>query len=361
MLALEKSVRESVQVLCDAVPATLLRYFQQILPLAKCDAGDGRVVGQLLVDLLGRNPKDLPRAIREFADRTAMLRDCGFAHIGDMLARLLSANLQGRPDDDATAIASTSVRTVAIGLDRSALTEKQAIAIGSAIAWSVHQAHALAAGLKKVVKSHGALQAMRSQYAWFMPMLEVVMAHKAAQPRGSVVVNRLRSIISPVASIDVALHADAADEESGFSSVVRLGAHGPRLAVCPLASDALMPCGPRLALVHCLVPAEARHHRCLRMPLRARSSIRRSQSPLQLPRRWARLRMTRLMSEVNLRCRTLHSGGVPLCALPIGTLRTCTGPRRSEQYSRSGHPPKAMNPTETPLECLAGRDGNYPC
>ena len=47
--------------------------------------------------------------------------------------------------------------------------------------------------------------------------------------------------------------------------------------------------------------AAARHHRCLRMPLQARSSIRRSQSPLQLPRRWARLRMPRTMSEVNLR------------------------------------------------------------
>jgi hypothetical protein len=67
------------------------------------------------------------------------------------------------------------------------------------------------------------------------------MAHKAAHPRGSVVMNRLRSGIKRVASNDVALHADAANEESGFSSVVRLGAHGPRLAVCPLARDALMP------------------------------------------------------------------------------------------------------------------------
>jgi hypothetical protein len=156
-----------------------------------------------------------------------MLRDCGFAHIGEMLVQLLSANLQGRPNDNATAIASTSVTTVAVGSNRSALTKKQAIAIGSAIASSVYQAQSLAAGLKRVVHTHGALQAMRSEYAWFMPMLEVVMAHKSAHPRGSVVVNRLRSIISPVASIDVALHADAADEESGFSSVVRLGAHGP--------------------------------------------------------------------------------------------------------------------------------------
>ena len=150
-----------------------------------------------------------------------------------MLARLLSADVHGRPVDDATAIPSTPTTVVhtaaVVGLDPSSLTEKQAVAIGSAIASSVRQAQAVAARLKKVVKSHGTLQAMESEYAWFMPMLEVIMAHKAAHSRGSVTVamNRLRSIISPVASSDVALHADAADEESGFNSVVRLGAHGP--------------------------------------------------------------------------------------------------------------------------------------
>ena len=215
---------ESVLVRFDAVPATLLRYFQQILPLPKCDAGDGRVVGQLLWDLASSNPKDLARAIREFADRTAMLRDCGFAHIGEMLARLLSADVQGRPDDDTTVIAAAPITTAAVGPNRSALTEKQAIAIGCAIVSSVHQAQSLAAGLTKVVQSHGALQAMKSEYAWFMPMLEVVMADNFAHPRGTVVMNRLRSIISPVASSDVALHADAADEEVGFSIVVRFSA-----------------------------------------------------------------------------------------------------------------------------------------
>jgi hypothetical protein len=214
----------------DAVPTTLQRCFQQILPLAKCDAGDGRVVGHMLVDLVRRDPKDLPRAIREFADRTAMLRDCGFAHIGEMLARLLCTDGQSRPDDDATAIPSTPRTAAAGGPNRSALTEKQAIAIGWAIASIVHEAHAFAEVLNKVVQSHGALQAMQSEYAWFVPMLEVVMAHKAAQPRGSVVMKRLRSMrssIAPVAPIDVASDADRADEEGGFSSVVRLGAHGP--------------------------------------------------------------------------------------------------------------------------------------
>ena len=86
--------------------------------------------------------------------------------------------------------------------------------------------------------------------------------------------------------------------------------------MCPLASDALTPCHPRLAFVQCLA-TEARHHRCLRMPKRARSSIRRSPSPSQLPRRWARLRMPRMMSEVNLRCRTLHSGRCAAIRLAI--------------------------------------------
>jgi hypothetical protein len=207
-----------------AVPATLQQYFQQILPLEKCDAEDGRVVGQLLVDLASSNPKNLACAIREFANCTAMLRDCGFAHLGDMLARLLSADGQGGHDNDSTAIPSTPLATADLGMDPASLTEKHAIAIGSAISSSVHQAHALAVGLNKVIKSHGVLQAMKSEYVWFVPMLEVVMAHKAAQHRGSMVMKRLSSSISPVASSDVALHADTAEEESNFSSVVRLGA-----------------------------------------------------------------------------------------------------------------------------------------
>ena len=130
------------------------------------------------------------------------------------------------------------------------------------------------------------------------------MARKAE--RGSVVMNRLRSSIRTAASSDVALHADAADEERGFSSVVRLGARGPpaAVAVCPLASDALR---PKACFLHCRLTGKARHRRCLRMPKRVSSSIRLSQSPLQLSWSWARLRITRVMLEVDLRCQALHS------------------------------------------------------
>jgi hypothetical protein len=114
-------VCDSKLVRIDAVATIPQRYFQQIRPVAKCDAEDGRVVGHMLHDLVSSNPKDPARAIREFADRTAMLRDCGFAHIGGMLARLLSANVQVKPDDDAMAIPSTPVtasrRAQPLGVD----------------------------------------------------------------------------------------------------------------------------------------------------------------------------------------------------------------------------------------------------
>jgi hypothetical protein len=59
----------------------------------------------------------------------------------------------------------------------------------------------------------------------------------------------MRSSIAPVVPVDVASDADAADEESGFSPVVRLVAHCPvSLFAHWLVIDALW---PRLAFEHC--------------------------------------------------------------------------------------------------------------
>jgi hypothetical protein len=203
-------------------------YFQQIRPMANCSAEDGKVVGHMLHDLVKGKPKDLPHLIRELVNRTAMLRGCGFAHIGDMLARLLSAHLQAGvqagPEEGTTATQSAPVPTAAVGLDPSSLTKEQAIAIGTAIVFSFREHDVPAAGLKRVVKSHASLRAMESKCAWFVPMLEVILAHKAAEPRRSTVSMQLRSSISSVAPSDEASNADGANEESGFSSLVRLGA-----------------------------------------------------------------------------------------------------------------------------------------
>jgi hypothetical protein len=166
-----------------------------------------------------------------------MLRECGFRDIGTMLGRLLltTADDEGSAADVVADVANPALvadqqdTTPAAAFDALPftkttsiimVTEKQAIAIGSAIASSVHEAQTLAAGLKKVIKSYAVLQAMKSEHAWFVPMLEVVMAPKAAAPPRSSVMKRLRSSITVMAPSDGASHANAA-EESGFSSVVR--------------------------------------------------------------------------------------------------------------------------------------------
>jgi len=244
-----------------AVPSTQQLYFQQVRPLAKCDAEDGRVVGHMLVDLASSNPKDLPHAIREFANRTAMLRDCGFAHIGEMLARLLKGGL----DDDTTAIPSPTVTSVAAAVvsilvpstprqdaacDPASVTVEQAAAIGSMVARSIRSAPMPAtAALRKVVNTYAVLRTMKSSYVWFVPMLEVLTVHKTTQARRSTLGKRLRSIVAAEAPSS-SVEADEADEESSFSSVVWLNAH--TLA----ASAALFP-----VFGLCAQQCHARHRR----------------------------------------------------------------------------------------------------
>ena len=199
------------------IPHSLQRYFQAVWPLDQCNAVDGRIVGQMLLDLVESKPKDLALAIREFAYRTEMLRECGFRHIGVMLAHLLIPDAQGRLNNNAAiAVLSPSV-----------VTEQQATAIGDAIASSIYHSQVPATALQTVVRSHAVLQSMSSKYDWFVPMLEVLTAHKAARPRRVSVAKRLSSIVavSDVPIIDVTLGADGANEESSFSSVVPIGAH----------------------------------------------------------------------------------------------------------------------------------------
>ena len=226
------------------MPATLLQYFQQVRPLAKCDVEDGRVVGHMLVDLVSRNPKDLAHAIREFAYRTAMLRDSGFAHIGEMLARLLSTDVHGGSDEDTTAIPSPTVATAAVGsilapsthgdsehmpqqgaaCDPASVTVEQAAAIGSMVARSLRSAHMPAMALRNVVNKYAVLRTLKSSYVWFVPMLEVLTVHEAKQARRPTLGKRLSSIVAAEAP-NSNVEADEADEESSFSSVVWLNAH----------------------------------------------------------------------------------------------------------------------------------------
>jgi hypothetical protein len=220
-------------------PELSQRYFQHIRPLSECDAEDGRVVGHLLAVLVEGNPKDLAHAVRTFVNRTAMLRECSFCHIGAMLVHMLAAaDAQG-----------SSNQAAIVAADPASVTEKQAMALGIAIASSVQQYHMPGTALHRVVTSHAALRAMKSRYVWFVPMLEVLTARKSTpstETRRSTVIRRFSAIIavddaSSAARVDATSNADGADAGRSFSFAVWRFAH---LRSVHDSGPNTRPCGP---------------------------------------------------------------------------------------------------------------------
>jgi hypothetical protein len=178
-------------------------YFQQVRPLNKCDAEDGRVVGHMLVDLVGAAPKDLPHDIRQFANRTEMLRACGFRYMGDMLVAILAPSTH-TPSAVATLMAHDGPTSV---------TPEQATAIGRMLA-ATRSSQAPASALQQVVHLNAALRTMTNEHAWFGPMLEVLLVPPEGESRRHSLMKRFSAIVTPQAMAHDASNAN-------FDSVVR--------------------------------------------------------------------------------------------------------------------------------------------
>jgi hypothetical protein len=157
------------------VPRWLHLYFQQLLPLTECTADDGRVAGLLLIDVAATNPKNRQNAVREFAHRTAMLRQCSFRHIGAMLAHMLCPDAERGSEDAAASIAASLDQA-----DPALVMEHEAETIGTIISRS-HLAIHRTVALHSAVLSFPVLRTMASRYVWFVPMLEALVDPRAAE------------------------------------------------------------------------------------------------------------------------------------------------------------------------------------
>ena len=126
-------------------------------------------MGLLLADLVSSKPKDLARAIREFAGRTAMLRECGLRHIGCMLVAMLAV----RSTHSDSEHASNEDASNDLAVD----TAEKASALGRMlVSMKTGSSEFSAAALRRVVDSQSILCALRMQHSWFLPMLEVLVA-----------------------------------------------------------------------------------------------------------------------------------------------------------------------------------------
>jgi hypothetical protein len=202
-------------------------YFQQLQPLSKCVADDGRVVGHLLMDLIESKPKDLTHAMRTFSNRMAMLRECGF-RIGAFLVALLYSEHAAATPEKNNVLATGSQDPVAV-------TEEQAAAIGRTLAAAMLPS-ATSVAVHEAVNLHAVLRTMKSKYAWFVPMLETLLV-QGADRRRSTISRRLSSVVTPASLDPEATEAIAGDSlihaatktteganDGSFDSIVRLPA-----------------------------------------------------------------------------------------------------------------------------------------
>ncbi len=163
------------------------------------------------MELMNSKPKDLAHAIRTFANRTAMLRECGFPHIGDLLVALLTIVPTAAQKDpqELTSPSSHSKHTAsAADHDPACITVEQATAIGGMLAERGCSSHLPSTALHFAVESHAILREMNARHAWFVPMLEVFSAlPAAAKSRRSSLGRRLSARVTP--------------QNANFDSVVR--------------------------------------------------------------------------------------------------------------------------------------------
>jgi hypothetical protein len=123
----------------------------------------------------------------------------------------------------ADALGGAVCDTALVALDRSSVTEQQAIAIGGAVASIVRRSHVPATAVRKVVNSHAVLRAMKSDFVWFVPMLEVLVAQRRVVSGRSTLMRRLSSLVKRTSVAPIGGQSDGGEDdgESGFSSVVR--------------------------------------------------------------------------------------------------------------------------------------------
>jgi hypothetical protein len=203
------------------VPLITQAYFQQLLPLSECIPEDGKLVAQMLMDVVESNPKHPARAIRTFVNRTAMLRECGLRHFGDLLVALLvTSDGQGAPEHGPVVLRDSP--SLVLNNDPALLTEEQATIIGSTFAAQLRSSHTPAATLLKVVKLNPVLSLLKSKFPWFVPMFECIVKCRHAGTHRASAFNfrRFTTLVAPELAGTSPI-ASPIDEVCEFTSVVR--------------------------------------------------------------------------------------------------------------------------------------------
>jgi hypothetical protein len=176
----------------------MLTYFMQVKLPSEFTAADGVTVGHLLMDLLeATKPRERAIAVRMFVERTAGLRECGFAHLDAFIGGIFEESLLFT-----LGLGFRKFKTVAVpevvATNPAVVTAGGAALMGHGLESTLRISSTPTEAIDDVLRKYPALKVMTDRHVWFHPLLETIAKRRVlAAPLGL----RLRLAFGAVLSI----------------------------------------------------------------------------------------------------------------------------------------------------------------
>jgi hypothetical protein len=195
------------------MPNDIQRYFIQITPPSELRAEDGALLGHLFMDLVAtKKGPERALAIRTFVERTATLRECGFAHLDAFFRGIFEESVLFQLGLGLRKFKAVSVPEV-VAVNPGAMTAAASASIGHGFESTVRISATPADAIDDLLATYRALGVMAQRHVWFRAMLETKRRVVAA-PLGL----RLRLGIGAVFSF-----GDMASDMNNTVSMLRAG------------------------------------------------------------------------------------------------------------------------------------------
>ncbi len=162
------------------LPQSMLKYFMQVEPPSEFTAADGAILGHLLMDLV--ETTKLPvraTAIRMFVERTALLRECSFAHLDAFIGGIFEERLLFTLGLGFRKFKTVSVPEVVATIP-AMVTAGGAALMGKGLESIVRMSATPAEAIDELIGKYPALKVMGDQHVWFRPLLEAIAKRRVA-------------------------------------------------------------------------------------------------------------------------------------------------------------------------------------
>jgi hypothetical protein len=163
------------------LPYRLNTYFLQLKPPMRATAANGAILGHLLMDLVEKM-KRLQRAtaIRIFVERTAVLRECGFAHLDAFIGGIFDERLLFTLGLGLRKFKTVSMPEV-VATNPALMTASGAALMGKGLESIVRMSSTPAEAIDELLRKYPALKVMADRHVWFRPLLETIAKRRVAK------------------------------------------------------------------------------------------------------------------------------------------------------------------------------------